>query len=143
MAQFRLKAVSNGGKLIQKEFEADTKKDAQVKVDRLTKTNGLSVKALEKKSTFTYKVTRPGKPALTGEQEAYSKEEVEKALVKLGYEVKSINKKLFEFKGGVPFNEVVTFISLSADLLKQQLTYDEILNLLYEDTANKRMDFYC
>ena len=35
--------------------------------------------------------------------------------------------------------EVVTFISLSADLLKQQLTYDEILNLLYEDTTNKRM----
>ncbi len=139
MAQFRLKAVSNGGKLIQKEFEAETKKDAQVKVDRLTKTNGLNVQALEKKATYMYKVKRPGKPSLSGEQEAYSKDEVEKALVKLGYEIVSINKKLFEFKGSVPFDEVVTFISLSADLLKQQLTYDEILNLLYEDTANKRM----
>lgn len=139
MAQFRLKAVSNGGKVILKEFEAENKKDAQIKVDRLTKTNGLNVKSLEQKSTFSYKVKRPGKPKLTGEQEAYSKEEVEKALVKLGYEIVSINKKLFDFKGGVPHTEVVTFISLSADLLKQQLTFDEILNLLYEDTANKRM----
>jgi len=139
MAQFRLKAVSNGGKVIQKEFEAESKKDAQIKVDRLTKTNSLKVQSLEKKSTFMYKVKRPGKPKLNGEQEAYNKEEVERALVKLGYEIISINKKLFEFKGGVPHSEVVTFISLSADLLNQQLTYDEILNLLYEDTANKRM----
>src|SRR5690606_26987804 len=84
-------------------------------------------------------VQRPGRPAITGEQEAYSKEELEKALVKLGYKVLSINKKLFDFKGGVPLQEVVTFIRLSADLLKQQLTFDEILTLLYEDTANKRM----
>lgn len=139
MAQFRLKAVSNGGKVIQKEFEAESKKDAQIKVDRLTKTNSLKIQSLEKKSTFMYKVKRPGKPKLNGEQEAYNKEEVERALVKLGYEIISINKKLFDFKGGVPHTEVVTFISLSADLLNQQLTYDEILNLLYEDTANKRM----
>ncbi len=139
MAQFRLKAVSNAGKIIQKEFEADTKKDAQIKVDKISKTNGLKVQSIEEKSVFLYRVRRLGKPALNGEQEAYTKEEVEKALVKLGYEVVSINKKLFNFQGGVPHSEVVTFISLSADLLNQQLTFDEILNLLYEDTGNKRM----
>ncbi len=139
MAQFRLKAVSSNGRVIQKEFEAENKKDAQEKVDRLSKTNGLNVQSVEKKAVYTYKVKKQGKPALTGEQEAYNKEEVEKALIKLGYTVVSINKKLFEMKGGVPHTEVVTFISLSADLLKQGLTYDEILNLLYEDTGNKRM----
>jgi type IV pilus assembly protein PilC len=46
--------------------------------------------------------------AVKGEQEAYSKEELEKALVKLGYQVESINKKLFDFKGGVPNEEIVT-----------------------------------
>tara|TARA_R110002096_G_scaffold86990_6_gene199823 strand:+ start:9330 stop:10661 length:1332 start_codon:yes stop_codon:yes gene_type:complete len=139
MAQFRLKAVSNTGRVIQKEFEAENKKDAQEKVDRLSKTNGLNVQSIEKKAVFSYKVKKQGKPALTGEQEAYNKEEVEKALIKLGYKVVSINKNLFEMKGGVPHTEVVTFISLSADLLKQGLTYDEILNLLFEDTGNKRM----
>lgn len=139
MAQFRLKAISQKGKVVQTEFEADNKKEAQLKVDRLSKTNGLKIQSIDQKTLFLYKVQRPGKPVVTGEQEAYSKEELEKALVKLGYQVKSINKKLFDFKGGVPHQEVVTFIRLSSDLLKQQLPYDEILNLLYEDTQNKRM----
>jgi len=139
MAQFRLKAVSQKGKIVQTEFEAENKKEAQTKVDRLSKTNGLKIKSVDEKKMFMYKVQRPGKSVVTGEQEAYSKEELEKALVKLGYKVKSINKKLFDFKGSVPQQEVVTFIRLSADLLQQQLPYDEILNLLYEDTQNKRM----
>src|SRR5690554_1227201 len=139
MAQFRLKAISNGGRAILKEFEADNKKEAKVKVDRLALTNNLTVQSIDKKATFMYKVKRPGKPTLTGEQEAYTKEEVENALVKLGYQVVSINKKMFEMKGGVPHGEVVTFISLSADLLNQGLGFDEILDLLIEDTANKRM----
>ena len=139
MAQFRLKAVSQKGKIVQTEFEADNKKEAQNKVDRLSKTNGLKIQSVDEKKMFMYKVQRPGKPVVSGEQEAYSKEELEKALVKLGYKVKSINKKLFDFKGGVPQQEVVTFIRLSADLLQQQLPFDEILNLLYEDTQNKRM----
>ncbi|MFA5668321.1 MAG: type II secretion system F family protein [Balneolaceae bacterium] len=139
MAQFRLKAISTGGRAILKEFEADNKKEAKVKVDRLALTNNLTVQSIDKKATFMYKVKRPGKPTLTGEQEAYTKEEVENALVKLGYQVVSINKKMFEMKGGVPHGEVVTFISLSADLLNQGLGFDEILDLLIEDTANKRM----
>ncbi len=139
MAQFRLKAVSRTGKSIQTEFEADNKKEAQLKVDRLSKTNGLTIQALDQKNLYLYKVKRPGKKPLNGEQEAYNKEELERALVKLGYQVVSINKKLFNFKGGVPMGEVVSFIRMSADLLKQQLTFDEILNLLIEDSTNKRM----
>lgn len=139
MAQFRLKATSSQGKLIQTEFEADSKKEAQQKVDKITRNNGIKIKSLDEKQTFIYKVQKGAKKPVTGEQEAYSKEELEKALVKLGYKVVSINKKWFDFKGGVPTKEVVTFIRLSADLLKQQLSYDEILNLLYEDTQNKKM----
>ncbi|MDX1629728.1 MAG: type II secretion system F family protein [Fulvivirga sp.] len=139
MAQFRLKAVSPGGKMIQTEFEAVNKKEAQSKVKKLENKNGIRVKSLDKKELYIYKVQRPGKSKQTGEQEAYSKEELERALVKLGYQVISVNKKLFDFKGGVPTQDIVTFVSLSADLLKQQLPYDEILTLLYEDTQNKRM----
>lgn len=139
MAQFRLKAVSAQGKQIQTEFEADSKKEAEQKVERISRNNGIRVKAIEKKQTYIYKVQRGAKKPVTGEQEAYNKEELEKALVKLGYKVIKVQKKWFDFKGGVPTKEVVTFIRLSADLLKQQLSYDEILTLLYEDTQNKRM----
>ncbi|MEX1011107.1 MAG: type II secretion system F family protein [Balneolaceae bacterium] len=139
MPQFRLKATSTAGKLIQTEFEAPGKKEAKKKVATIAGKRGFKVRALEQKQVYQYKVKREGKPVVVGEQEAYSKEELERALLKLGYKVVSINRKLFNFKGGVPTQEVVTFISLSADLLKQKLSYDEILNLLYEDTQNKRM----
>lgn len=139
MPKFRLKATSKAGKAIKTEFEASSKKEAQGKVDQLVKKNGVNVIALEKKNVFQYKVQRDGKPKVLGEQEAYNKEELERALVKLGYKVHSINKKWFDFKGGVPTQDIVTFVSLSADLLKQKLSYDEILDLLYEDTQNKRL----
>ncbi len=139
MPKFRLKATSKAGKAIKTEFEAPSKKEAQSKVDKLVKKNGVKVLALEKKQVFEYKAQRNGKPKIKGEQEAYNKEELERALTKLGYKVDRINKKLFDFKGGVPTQDIVTFVSLSADLLKQQLPYDEILDLLYEDTQNKKM----
>ncbi|MDR8391609.1 type II secretion system F family protein [Aliifodinibius sp. S!AR15-10] len=139
MAQFRLKATSAQGKMIKTEFEADSKKDAEKKVEKISRKNGLKVHSIDKKETYVYKVKKGAKNEVKGEQEAYSKEELEKALVKLGYKVISINKKWFDWKGGVPNKEVVTFIRLSADLLKQQLSFDEILTLLYEDTQNKRM----
>lgn len=139
MAQFRLKAVSPQGKLIQTEFEADSKKQAQKKVDKLSRKNGFKVKSIDEKQTFVYKVQKGAKDSVKGEQEAYTKEEVERALTKLGFKVISVNKKWFDFKGRVPNDEVVTFIRLSADLLRQQLSYDEILVLLYEDTQNTRM----
>lgn len=138
MPVFRLKGISTNGKLIQNEFEADNKKIASERVNRFIKNKGIKLQALEQKYNFLYKVEKEGK-VLSGEQEAYSKEELQRALIKLGYKVKSVERELFSIKGGVPTDEVVNFIRISADLLKQKLTYDEILNLLYEDTQNKRM----
>jgi type IV pilus assembly protein PilC len=139
MPQFRLKAISQSGKPIKTEFEALSKKEAQKKVEKSLNGNGYKIQNIEQKQTYLYKVQRDGKPVVKGEQEAYNKEELERALVKLGYKVHSVNRKLIDFKGGVPTQDIVTFVSLSADLLKQQLPYDEILTLLYEDTQNKKM----
>jgi type IV pilus assembly protein PilC len=139
MAEFRLKAISPKGKMIKSEFEAESKKKAENRVEKMARKKGFKVKSVDKKQTFQYKVQKGAKDPVTGEQEAYSKEEVEKALVKLGYKVIRINKKWFDFKGGVPQSEVVNFIRLSADLLNQQLSFDEILELLHEDTTNARM----
>lgn len=139
MPDFRLKAVSARGKLIKTEFEAASRKEAKKRVDTIAQANDFDVKAIEEKTTYKYKVKKGHNEPVTGEQKAYSKEELEKALVKLGYKVLSIKKKWFTWKGGVPQSEVVTFIRLSADLLRQQLSFDEILTLLYEDTQNQRM----
>ncbi len=139
MPQYRFKGITPNGKAVQGEFEAENKKAAKFKLDKLSRVKGYKVQALEKKQVFTYKAQRAGKPVSTGEQEAYSKEEVERALIKLGYRVIRVEKRLLNLPVKVPTKDVVTFIRLSADLLKQKLSYDEILNLLFEDTANKAM----
>lgn len=138
MPVYRFKGLSPQGKIVTNEFEADNKRAAKARVDKFASTRGVQVQAIEQKQNFMYKVEKDGK-ILTGEQEAYSKQELERVLTKLGYKVKSINKEIISLKGGVPTDEIVSFIRLSADLLKQKLSYDEILSLLYEDTANKRL----
>ncbi|MCC5907906.1 MAG: type II secretion system F family protein [Balneolaceae bacterium] len=138
MPNFRFQAITSNGKLLQREFEAPSKKVAGERIKKLATTRSLKVRSIDEKRTFLYKVRKNG-TAVEGEQEAYSPEEVERALRKMGYKVEYVKKKWFDFKGMVPNDEVVTFIRLSADLLRQKLPYDQILTLLYEDTTNKSM----
>lgn len=139
MPRFRFSGRTQDNKLVQAEFETPNKREAKEKVKQLAHLKNINVTALEKKEMYAYKVQRNGSKVIQGEQEAYNKEELNRALNKLGYKVLSVNKKLFHFKGMVSTGEVVTFIRLSADLLRQELPYNEILTLLYEDTSNKRL----
>lgn len=139
MPEFRFRGLTDKGKIIQREFEAPNKKIAKERVSKLAKARSFKIEAVDQKKVYLYKVRKNGLPATEGEQEAYSAEEVERALKKMGYRVESVNKKLFNLKGMVPNDEIVTFIRLSADLLRQKLPYDQILTLLYEDTPNKSM----
>jgi len=138
MPHFRLKGRTKQGKLVQREYEAPNKRTAKERAETLSKKHSFILNDVEKKSMYMFKVRRNGTP-IEGEQEAYNKEEVERALVRMGYRVDHVKKKWFDLKGGVPMDEVVTFIRLSADLLRQSLPYDQILTLLYEDTQNKAM----
>ncbi len=139
MTQFRITGVNKNGKTVQGEIEADHKQQVKEKIAHLSNGSAIQVKKIEKKRVFLYKVSRNGSEPISGEQEAYTQEELEKALRKLGYKVLKVERKLFDFKGGVPIDEIVSFVRLSADLLKQKLRFEEILNLVAEDTTNKRL----
>jgi len=139
MPEFRFQGINPQGKLVKSEFKAPSKKVAKARVDKLVKSRNLKKKSLDQKDMYIYRVRKNGKGSIEGEQEAFSKEELERALVKMGYKVDSVKRKWLDLKGGVPNKEVVTFIRLSADLLRQKLPFDQILNLLHEDTHNKRM----
>ena len=139
MPRFRFTGQTPNNKTIQAEFETASKKEAKKKVSELAYLKNIDISALEKKELFSYKVQRNGSGIIQGEQEAFSREELEEALNKLGYDVISIKKRWFHFKGMVSSGEVVTFIRLTSDLLRQGLPYNEILTLLHEDTANKRL----
>jgi len=139
MTQYKITGVNKSGKTIQGELEAENKRQVKEKIAQRTNGSALKIKKIEKKRVFLYKVSRNDSPPISGEQEAYSQEELEKALRKLGYKVHKVERKLLDFKGGVPTDDIVSFVRLSADLLKQKLRFEEILNLVAEDTANKRL----
>lgn len=139
METFRYTAIGDKGNRLQGTFEAANKKAAGEILQELARKRRLRIEKLEQKVTFLYTAKKPGQEPLRGEQKAFSKEEVVQALRRFGYQNVSVQKKWFDFKGKVPSSEVSGWIRLCADLLKENLPYDEILNLLAEDTTNKRM----
>ncbi len=139
MSQFRYIGVAPNGRTVLAEFEEASKKEAQKRARRLEEKRALQTQKLEEKVTWLYKARKNGSGWVEGEQEAYAGEDVERALMRLGYADVKVKKKVTLFRPGVPTDDVVTFIRLSADLLKQKLPYDEILTLLLQDTPNKRM----
>ncbi len=76
---------------------------------------------------------------VTGEQSAFSHEEVQQALYNMGFQVISVRKRFFDIRKRVPIQDVVIFIRLCADLLHEKFPYDQILQLLANDTSNRTL----
>jgi len=139
MVELRFTAQKVSGQAISGSLTAASVGDGKKKIYRLAEKNQLSVKSIEKKSTFLYKVKRGNEKPVTGEQKAFNRKEVEDALAKLGYTIVSINKKLIDIHFNPPQTEIVSFVKISAELLEQKLPYSEILTLLIGDTENKTL----
>lgn len=139
MVEFRFTAEKANGQSLSGSLTADSAIEGRKKINRLADKNQLRIKFVEKKSTFHYRARKGKDKSLKGEQKAYTKKEVEDALNKLGFEVISVNKRLFDYSPKPPNSEIVTFVKISAELLDQKLSYGEILNLLINDTQNKTL----
>ena len=139
MVELRFNALKANGQSIVGTISAPTVTQAKKKIHELVSKHGLKTKAIEKKSTYLYKVKRGNEKPFTGEQKAFNKSEVTAALTKLGYQVVSVNKKLFEFNLKPPTQEIVSFVKISAELLEQKLPFNEIMTLLSNDLENKAL----
>jgi len=139
MVEFKFTAQKVNGQTISGSLSANTVTEGKKRIYRLAEKNQLKINAIEKKATFVYKARKGKEKPVRGEQKAYTKKEVEDALSKLGFEVLSINKKLFDFQSKPPQTELVTYVKISAELLEQKLPYGEILTLLINDTENKTL----
>ncbi len=139
MVEIRFTATKPNGQTISGNLSAENSSEARKKVFALAEKHQLKVQKLEKKATFFYKVRKGNEPPQKGEQKAYSKDEVVKALNKLGYDVLSVNKALFEINPKPPYTEIVSFVKISADLLEQKLAYNEVMTLLISDLENKAL----
>ncbi|HOJ02656.1 MAG TPA: type II secretion system F family protein [Bacteroidota bacterium] len=136
MADFRFQGVVPSGKIVQGTITAGNATEAKKKIQDLSKGRSFRLDKLEKRGTFVYKAQK-GDKVLEGEQKAYSKDEVVNALVQMGYKVVFVRKKVGVSIGKPPVGDVITFVRLSADLLREKLPFNEVLNLLANDIDNK------
>ena len=139
MVELRFSADRVNGQTISGSLTASSAREGKQKIYRLAEKNQLTLKFVEVKSTYLYKVRRGTEKPVRGEQKAFNKKEVEDALTKLGYTILSVNKKLLDIHFNPPQTEIVSFVKISAELLEQKLPYSEILTLLIGDTANKTL----
>ncbi len=139
MAEFRYSGLTAQNKRIIGFVEARNRRFARQKIDILAKQHRFTVSSILKKSTYLYQVRRPNGSTIKGQQEAFSKDEVEQALHRMGFYDVKVEKMLFNLQFKPPYSDIVTFIRLTADLLREKLPFDEILSLLETDISNKSM----
>lgn len=139
MVELRFTAQKTNGQAVSGNFNVESFSEGKKKINQLAQKHQLKVKKIEKKSTFLYKIRKGNEKPVTGEQRAFNKQEVVNALNKLGYQVISVNKKLFDFQMKPPQQAIVSFVKITAELLEQKLPFSEIITLLINDLENKTL----
>jgi len=139
MAEFRYNGLNAQQKRIIGYIEAKNMREAGKRTAALAALHHFTPLSIQQKSAYIYKVRRLDGAILKGDQIAFSRDEVEIALRRLGFEDVRVQKMILDLRFKPPFADVITFIRLSADLLREKLPFDEILGLLESDTHNKAM----
>lgn len=139
MPEFRVEGLSSAGKAVQGVIEAENIRAAKQKAQQMSTQRKFKLIRILPRATFLYKVQRGAEKPVLGEQKAFTKEEVQDALSKMGFRVLSVKKKLLDMKMKPPTTEIVTFVRVSADLIRQKLPYNEILQLMVNDIENKTL----
>lgn len=136
MPDFRFEGANATGRAVKGVVTADSLSEAKKKVHQLSKKHSITVNRIIKRRTYMYKARRGTDALIKGEQKAFSKEEVQAALSNLGYSEISIQPKFFDLQFRPPASEMITFVRVSADMLREKLSFTEILALLINDTHN-------
>lgn len=139
MIEFRYQGVNVSGRPVQGLVFADNRMSAMKKMKVVAKNTGIKITAVKKKRNYIYKVRKGNEKYITGEQMAYSQEEVERALRNIGFQVKFVRRKFINLNFKPPTKDVVMFVRLCADMLREKLKFDEILHLLGSDIKNKTL----
>lgn len=139
MAEFRIEGVTGAGKPVQGILEADSIRSAKQKAELMSQQRKFKLLHVIPRATWVYRVQRGTEKPITGEQKAFTKSEVEDALQKMGYRVIRVQKRLLDFKSKPPTTEIVTFVRVSADLIRQKLPFNEIMQLLTNDIENRTL----
>jgi type IV pilus assembly protein PilC len=139
MAEYRIVGVNISGTPIQTTLNAANRFDIRKKANQLAQSKKFRITRIQKKLGYLYKVQKGNEKPITGEQKAYSKDEVHTALTRMGYTVLRLERNLIDFKLPVPTKDIVILIRICADLLKEKFPFNEILQLIQHDIENKTL----
>lgn len=137
--EFRFSGVSKVGQPVQGTVFAKNPRLAKRKVQTLADKHGFRTQDVLPRRAFLYKVKHPNGKIVSGEQKAFSAEEISAALRNLGVEVVKVEKKLLDFQSKPPQGDMIMFVRLSANLLTEKLPFDEVLNLLVNDVSSRSL----
>jgi type IV pilus assembly protein PilC len=136
MAEFRFSGLSASGQTVQGTVYAPNKRTAQKKVTALAQQHTFTLRDLDERMLFKYKVKHPTGKVVKGEQKAYAADEIRTALERMGLEVLSIQKNLLGFQRKPPTGDVIMFVRLAANLLMEKMPFSEVMNLLMADISS-------
>jgi len=139
MGEFRFNGLSANGQPVQGTVFAPNKRAASKKVTDLASRHHFTLRDIEERVFFRYKVRHPNGKVITGEQKAFTPAEIEKALARMGMEVVSVQKKLLSFNTKPPNGDVIMFVRLAANLLSEKMPFNEVLNLLVADISSNSL----
>ena len=136
MGEFRFSGLSTAGQPVQGTVFAPNKRTAHKKVADLADRHKFTLRDLDERVFFRYKIKHPSGKVVTGEQKAFASQEIESALSRMGMEVVSVQKKLFNTQRPPPNQDVIMFVRLAANLLSEKMPFNEVLNLLMADISS-------
>ncbi|MCX7984215.1 MAG: type II secretion system F family protein [Bacteroidetes bacterium] len=137
MPEYRIDGVTLSGKLVSGSITAENRMEAKRKAEQLAHERKFKITGVHERVTYIYRVKKGDDKPIDGEQKAYTADEVRAALEKMGFKVIYVRKKLFGTRPRpAPMTDVVTFVRVSADLMRQKLPFNEILQLLINDITH-------
>jgi type IV pilus assembly protein PilC len=137
MPEYRIDGVTLSGKAVSGSITADNRGIAKTKAGELARDKKFKVTSIHERVSFIYRVQKGTDKPIDGEQKAFTPAEVRIALEKMGFHVVYVRKKLFGNKQhAAPIVDVITFVRVSTDLMRQKLPFNEVMQLLINDIPN-------
>ncbi len=139
MPEYRYTGISPSRQSIQGVIKAKNRREADERIKEAAWKRRIQVTKVQPKRTYVYRVRKSGEAVIKGEMEAFSSDEIASAFSRMGYKILGIRKRLFNYRVPPPVKDVVLFIRLSADLIREKYPYDEALQLLANDVSHKNL----
>jgi type IV pilus assembly protein PilC len=140
MVEFRYQGVTLNGKPLRGIVLAPNRFEARKKADKISRQYGLRHFTLHPRVSFDYEVRKGLNGRIQrGEIQAFTRQEVYEALSRQGYQIIKLRQRFFRLKMAVPQKELVFFIRLCADLLREKYSYDQILSMSLKSVENRTL----